>query len=289
MPPGPSLELVYRAEAGEEANTQSARDRAIGIVCERLRAFTGVEGEVRALGGQVRVLLPQGEDADRSGHLAGLIGATGQVYFYDWEPNLIGPERVLGGLPGTMPPVRAKRRAERGDTLGRRGVVLKVPVGTAIVSEHPTGPAGVPITAAGPGWFALRDRFALSADEITGPREESDETGRPNVTFGFTPKGRATFQQLTREVAYRGRARAIGPVDSEEAEGLSGHIALVFDREIKTRPIIDFTQNPNGIDGRTGAQISGGFASAQEARDLATILKIGALPINLALVRRTSR
>lgn len=361
----PSLELVYRLEAGEKAVTPRTREEAMAIVCERLQALGGTEGEVRSLaGGRIQVLLSQVGGGDELRRVTDQVGATGQVYFYDWEPNLIGPERLLGGHPGAPPPVHAKRRAEREwyaagrnpdrpanaglifagafpnvygavklaseeepretcamcsassprfymfdrspaheliagpvttrstlrtDTLGRhrrRGVVLKVPVGTAIASERPTSPAGAPITAGGPGWFALKDRFALSGNEITDPRQEINELGAPNVTFGFTGKGRVAFQELTREVAYRGRARAIGRVGSKRAAELSGHLALVFDGEIMTRPIIDFTQNPDGIDGRTGAQISGGFSSAQEARDLATILSIGALPIDLALIRR---
>jgi SecD/SecF fusion protein len=52
------------------------------------------------------------------------------------------------------------------------------------------------------------------------------------------------------------------------------------------RPIINFVQNPDGVDGQTGAQISGGFATVQEAQDLARILKIGGLPINMILVRQ---
>ena len=73
----------------------------------------------------------------------------------------------------------------------------------------------------------------------------------------------------------------------EQAAQLSGHFAVILDNEVKTRPIIDFSQNPDGIDGRQGAQISGGFSSPTEAQDLATILQIGALPINLKLISQT--
>ena len=75
---------------------------------------------------------------------------------------------------------------------------------------------------------------------------------------------------MTRRIAQRGQARAIGPASGEQAEALSGHFAAVLDNEVKTRPIINFSENPDGIDGRTGAQISGGFNSITEAQDLAT-------------------
>ena len=40
-------------------------------------------------------------DANRA---AEQVGTTAQLYFYDWEPNLIGPERAIGGHPGQQPP-----------------------------------------------------------------------------------------------------------------------------------------------------------------------------------------
>jgi hypothetical protein len=109
------------------------------------------------------------------------------------------------------------------------GIVLKVPVGTAIVSEQPTNSLGEPIAAADPGWYALRDRPALSGNDITDPRQEQDELGQPNVTFGFTDEGRVAFRRVTRAIARRGQARATGPVSGRRAEELSGHFAVVFD------------------------------------------------------------
>ena len=85
----------------------------------------------------------------------------------------------------------------------------------------------------------------------------------------------------------RARRRRSGRSPANRQPALSGHFAVVLDNEVKTRPIINFSQNPDGIDGRTGAQISGGFTSPQEAQDLATILQIGALPINLKLISQT--
>ncbi len=166
------------------------------------------------------------------------------------------------------------------------GLVLKVPVGTAIASELPASSTGVVLKKAAPGWFALRDRVALTNADIVRPNQELDEFGQPTVTFGFSRKGRTAFERLTRAIAQRGRVGAKGPVSSAAAEALSAHLALVFDGEVKTRPIINFRLFPNGIDGRTGAQISGGFNSQQEARGLAAILSSDPLPIELTLVQR---
>src|SRR3712207_5618841 len=59
-----------------------------------------------------------------------------------------------------------------------------------------------------------------------------------------------------------------------------------LDDELVSSPYINYIENPDGIDGGTGAQISGGF-TIQTAQDLAQILEIGALPVKLDLVSRS--
>jgi SecD/SecF fusion protein len=167
------------------------------------------------------------------------------------------------------------------------GLVVKVPQGTIVVSEKPSDTKGQTIEGAEPGWYALKDDPALSGTEITRPKQETDEFGQPNVTFGFTDDGRKNFQEITRTIAQRGAASAIGPSSAESAETTSGHFAVILDNEVKTRPIINYAQNPDGIDGRTGAQISGGFTSIGDAQDLAAFLQRGALPINLNLISQS--
>ena len=66
------------------------------------------------------------------------------------------------------------------------------------------------------------------------------------------------------------------------ADQYSQHFSVVLDGQVVTQPIINFFENPAGIDGRTGAQISGNFTIGS-AQDLAEFLRIGALPINLQL------
>ena len=168
-------------------------------------------------------------------------------------------------------------------------------MGTIVVSESPTDAEGkaVPPEEFKPGWYALRDRPALSGTDITNPEQGFDpNTNAPNVTFDFTDEGRSSFQDVTRAIAQRGAnsaaaAGAIGSVSVDQASALSGHFAVVLDNVVETRPIINFSENPDGIDGRTGAQISGGFKDIGEAQDLATTLQIGALPINLKLISQT--
>src|SRR5215212_4099387 len=64
------------------------------------------------------------------------------------------------------------------------------------------------------------------------------------------------------------------------------HFAIRLDNELISTPYINFRENPDGIDGSQGAQISGGF-TIQSAQDLARLLKTGALPVRLELISRS--
>jgi SecD/SecF fusion protein len=360
------VELVYQGTPTGQVEEVSGDDieRSIEIIRERIDRLGVAEPEVSRLGTtEISVSLPDVTNAQRA---IDQVGTTAQLYFYDWEPNLIGREKTIGGFPGRQPPTKVLEEANKewdaagristkqenqqlifsgafptayaavklageqkpepnctdcsstktryylfsrdsahklivgpeasrkdlfttatGARRGKGGEVLTVPPGTIVVSELPVDSDGAVLEDAEPGWYALRDRPALSGNDITDPKQEFDEFNQPNVTFNFTDDGRQAFQEVTRTIAQRGQARAIGPVSGEQAEQLSGRFAVVLDNEVKTRPLIDFAQNPDGIDGRTGAQISGGFTSPQEAQDLATFLQIGALPINLKLISQT--
>lgn len=360
------VELIYEGQPTGQVKEVTGEDieRSIEIIRERIDELGVSEPEVSRLGtAGISVQLPDVTNAQRA---IDQVGSTAQLYFYDWEPNLIGPESTLGAHPGQQPPPDALKESEKrwedagrdvkspenqrlilsgaypdaygaaklaaeqepvedcsncsvakpryylfekeaphkliaGPELAKKdlyisptgekrpsdGIVVEVPAGTILVSEYPIDETGQIDKTARPGWYALKDDPALSGTDITDPKQEFGEFNEPNVNFGFTDDGREAFQEVTRRIAQRGQAQAIGPVAGEQAAALSGHFAVVLDNEVKTRPIIDFSQNPDGIDGRTGAQISGGFTSPQEAQDLATILQIGALPINLKLVSQT--
>jgi SecD/SecF fusion protein len=372
------VELVYEGTPTGAVKEVTGADveRSIEIIRERIDKLGVSEPEVSRLGTtEISVSLPDVTNAQRA---IDQVGSTAQLQFYDWEPNLVGREQVIGGVPGREPPAkvleeankewqaagrspskeqnqqlifsgayatpygavklaseqkpvedcttcsttksryylfdgtpqhkliagpefskedlfisatgrkRPKKEECKDEKIGDCQIVLAIPPGTIVVSEQPSDSDGSPIEGIeNAGWFVLKDNPALSGTDITNPKQETDEIGQPNVTFQFTDKGQEAFQQVTRQIAQRGQARAIGPASGEQAEQLSGRFAVVLDNEVKTRPIIDFSKNPDGIDGRTGAQISGGFNSIQEAQDLATFLQIGALPINLKLISQT--
>ncbi len=155
--------------------------------------------------------------------------------------------------------------------------VFEVPQGTIVVQDQERQQTAGDTA---PRFFVLRDRPELNGNDIKNPEQNFDQNNQPNVTFDFTDEGRKAFLTITRRIAQRGLASGLGPENSYA-------FAVVLDADIVSRPIIDFNENPDGIDGRTGAQISG-IGDIQEAQDLATFLKIGALPIELKLISQST-
>jgi SecD/SecF fusion protein len=360
------LELVYQGQPTGTATSISGQDieDSIGIIERRINKLGVSEPEVARLGNdEITVSLPGITDAARA---AEQVGTTAQLYFFDWEPNLIGPERAIGGRPGQEPPEAALKASEErwkaagrnvksaesqqlifagaypsayeaallaseqepdsdcenctvakpryylfekdaphkmlagpeqkksdlyvsptGKEIPKDGIVVEIPEGTLLVSEYPTDEEGKLDETAQRGWFALKDNPALSGTDITNPEQTYGQNNEPQVSFGFTDHGRDAFQEVTRQIAQRGQASAVGPKTAEEAAAISGHFAVVLDNEVQSRPIINFQENPDGIDGRNGAQISGGFNNVSEAQELATTLQIGALPVELKLISET--
>jgi len=163
----------------------------------------------------------------------------------------------------------------------KRATVLEVPEGILVIRDQKAS-----ASAPDPDrWWVIRDNPALSGTDIKNPEQNFDQRGgnQPIVTFEFTDKGRGAFQEITSRIAQRGADNALLNTDPEAA---SQHFAIVLDNDLVSAPFINFRENPDGIDGSTGAQISGGF-TIQSAQDLAKILQIGALPIKLELISRS--
>lgn len=126
-------------------------------------------------------------------------------------------------------------------------------------------------------FYVLQDHVSLFGNDVKDPQQSTDQQGNPDVTFSFTGKGENAFQNVTSEIAHRGdRVSGLG-------QSLNQHFAVALDNKLITVPQIDFKQYPDGIQGGGGANITGGF-TIQSAQDLATQLRLGALPIGLKLI-----
>jgi SecD/SecF fusion protein len=316
-------QLIYQGEPSADNPTIDTDDidRAIEIIRDRVDALGVSEPEIAPLGAdQIQISLPNVQDTQRA---IEQVGDTAKLYFYDLEPNVVPldpktsevtpanlqqqsttslydavdvaskQKTTCGGVCTTTAPElylfeKKSRQFVAGPETSKRDLfstdeakavpkddqkIFTVPRGTIVVedqdnTDNPDAP---------PSYFVLKDKPALSGDDIKNPEQNFDQNQQPNVTFDFTDEGRQAFQRITREIANRGSA----------SQGAPYAFAIVLDGKIVSRPIIDYNENPDGIDGRTGAQISGSFTT-QEAQDLATFLKIGALPINLKLISQST-
>ena len=123
------VELIYQGQpTGQvEEVTGEDIDRSIEIIRERIDKLGVAEPEVSRLGtDNISVSLPDVTNAQRA---IRQVGTTAQLYFFDWEPNLIGPERVLGGHPGQEPTSAAalEPRTEQWRDAGRNPRHLSQP------------------------------------------------------------------------------------------------------------------------------------------------------------------
>ncbi|HKG16052.1 MAG TPA: protein translocase subunit SecD [Solirubrobacteraceae bacterium] len=331
------VELVYQAKPTPQQPTIDAQamDRALDILRKRVDKLGVAEPEIQRSGrDQINVGLPDVKNAARA---INQVGKTAQLFFYDWEPNVIGPNgkpdptnrmvtdqplpslydavlrasqrpphrdannttnnqyylfstgpdhRLVSGPEGSPSDLYSELPRQR-QPPGTR--VLKVDTGTVVVkAEKPEPQPGQPAPKNLPDrWFVLNDDPSLNGTDLKNPEQNFDNgpggTGQPIVTFGFSTHGRQQFQAVTRHIAQRGVAQQI---PGEPAQAAFQHFAIVLDNQLVSRPYIDFNQNPDGIDGRTGAQISGSF-TIQSAQDLANLLKIGALPVKLELISQS--
>jgi len=112
--------------------------------------------------------------------------------------------------------------------------------------------------AKGDQQLLLRRQTDLTGRDIADARQDFSQNSQPVVTFRFTARGAGAFGLLTQQ-------------------NIGRPFAIVFDGRILSAPII---REP--ILGGMG-QISGAF-TIQQASDLAVLLRVGALPLDLDLV-----
>jgi SecD/SecF fusion protein len=180
---------------------------------------------------------------------------------------LNGPDSDLNDLYAGLPAGATRADAE----------LVTVPQGT-VVLQAALSPLKSDQIARRAEFYVLKDHVALMGNDITNPRASTDQSGQPDLTFGFDSLGQSRFETLTRQVARRG---------AEDSRGggnvFNQHFAVALDGRLLTVPQISFHDYPDGVIGGGGADVTGGF-TAHSARNLATELSYGALPLALRVV-----
>jgi SecD/SecF fusion protein len=350
------MRMIYRpTPSTTEKVTSTSLNRTVEVMRERVEQLGVTQAEVRQVGAkEISVVLPRVGVAAQSAREQ--VGKTGDLYFYDWEPNVIGPHgrpapqdatatggpeaaSVRHGLLEYQAVLRAAKRPaiiRSNDTTLQRGCTprqaggclygswylldtrhekllcsggrpicppqdteadlfaggyrppaaarikaVRVNPGTVLVQAHPEEFSGKIVNPSPNSFYVLNDDPVLSGADISNPAQSFEEgTGSPDLTFGFSPHGRAVFEKVTREIAQRGANAQLPGVSKEAAEQ---HFAIVLDEQVLTTPSIDFTQYPEGIDAANGSEITGGFTIGS-ARNLADELQLGALPLKPELI-----
>src|SRR3954452_14083260 len=89
------VSLVYQGKPTKQQPTitQDSLDRAVDIIRDRVDALGVSEPQIARSGkDQIEVNLPAVKDAQRA---ADQVGTTAQLYFYDWEKNVLDPDCKL--------------------------------------------------------------------------------------------------------------------------------------------------------------------------------------------------
>jgi preprotein translocase subunit SecD len=260
------VRLTYAAKGQASAgDLRATADK----LCRRIEGVGKTRPAVAVNGDQVVVVVPAGTPKS----LVDYIGTPGRLVFYDWEPVIFDDDCK------TDPNVNANERQPR---VGRKladELAAKCGGDAIVVRQERSAPEQPKPDA----WWIVRDKPVLEGEDIVNPQQDFDAmTNEPIVTIEFTPEGKRAFAEVTRAVARRGQDNTLPGLPAVQA---SHHFAIVLDDELLSTPFIDFEENPQGIDGENGAQISGGFTK-DGALVLARLLALGPLPLELELVDR---
>jgi len=171
-----------------------------------------------------------------------------------------GSRRIIVELPGIQDPERAIELIGKTALLEFVDTQLtQLPQGARWSADGKTvqlPPPGQPL--------ALEKKVILTGADLADAQASfAQTTGEPIVNFQFKGKGAKTFEEFT-------------------GANIGKYLTIVLDNEVISSPVIR-----DRIAGGSG-QISGGFRDIREARDLAVLLRGGALPVPVEVIERRS-
>jgi len=258
------LEIVYKAALPNgTVPSHDQLNQTIGIIDRRVNGLGVSEAAVQVQGAdQISVALPGIKNVDQA---VRTVGQTAQLQFFnDGKQRVSGPSDSLAQAvkdAETQPQIALPKGAKteldklaKGETSSEYLAVVAQP-----------GKYGNNTT---PLYFIYALPPAMTGSAIHSSTQSFDQRSRPNVLIDFTSKGGKQFGQVTRDLAQTG-----------QITGVNQSFAIVLDNQMESDPVVDFKENPDGIQG-TSAEITGNF-TLQEAKDLALVINTGALPVTL--------
>jgi len=179
------------------------------------------------------------------------------------EPSLQrqGSRRIVVELPGIQDPERAIALIGKTALLEFVDTQLtQLPQGARWSADGKT--VTVPPGAGTAQTVKLEKRVVLTGADLADAQASFDQnTTEPIVSFQFKGKGAKTFEDFT-------------------GANVGKYLTIVLDSEVISSPVIR-----DRITGGRG-QISGGFTDIRGARELAVLLRGGALPVPVEVVER---
>jgi SecD/SecF fusion protein len=284
IPPGGASDAIEKQFGGDKAKIRAHYDGKNDSVGDKYYVFDGKGALIRPGG----VGPQEGDVSDRNDATA-FYGSCSEIA-EDFSRTAARPrereataaDEKAKPAKGTACPVTMEKLVGQPGAPGNGTRVDKVPRGIVIVkAEEPEG-----ATERTPAqYYVVEDDSELSGSEIKNPEQNFDQrTQEPIVTMEFTDAGKRAFARVTKRIAERGQSTLPQPGQSPEERFQRFMIAL--DGQVVSIATIDFLRNPEGIDGETGAQITG-IGSIEDTQALADNLRIGALPVSLKLISKT--
>ena len=198
------------------------------------------------------------------------------------EPTLArsGENRIIVELPGVQDP------REAAEVIGRTAQLTFHPVlGPGDPADLPPADAAGPKTPADPtkertiadesGQPLQLGPSALTGSAVSDAAPQTDPQQGPGwfITIDFTGPGGTAWQQLTAQAA------CAPPGDPQR------RVAIVLDDAVISSPQVDPSIGCNAGIGGGSTQITGSFTDA-EARDLAALVRGGALPLPVDVIEQ---
>jgi len=177
-----------------------------------------------------------------------------------------GEKRILVQLPGIKDPERAINLIGKTARLEfklldeehslQQALSGNIPEGSEILYQRTVNKESGEVTKEP---FLIKKRAVLTGETLTGAEIRFDsDFNEPYVALNFNSVGAMIFQQVTRE-------------------NIKKRLAIVLDGNVYSAPVIQ-DEIPGGR-----AQVTGSFTSS-EARDLAIVLRAGALPAPVVIL-----
>ncbi|HST39474.1 MAG TPA: protein translocase subunit SecD [Conexibacter sp.] len=200
------VELVYQGEPTPQVPrvTAEAVDRAVEIIRDRVDQLGVGEPEIQRAGSnQISVGLPSVQDIERA---KAQVGTPAQLYFYDWEENVLGPDgRFVSPQLASQDPTATGISQAGGDA--SRGQTLLDAVRLASRQRASTDSRGG--SREGSAYYA----FDRDGRYLAGPEKserdlisaiDSRATSLPTGTQVFeVPQGWVVLQAVTRGAGER--------------------------------------------------------------------------------------